>query len=233
MRPVLLGAVRRVRVGSTNPPKLEGVRAALRPFAPEALVEGVAVESGVPDQPLGFEEIAAGARGRAEAARASGPCELAIGYEDGLVRMPFGPSGPAAPTEASGAAGSWLNMGCAAVSDGRRVSWGLSSGFAYPPAAVGPAVAERAPIGEEFDRVFAAAGRPGGGEPSGRGLGNVGRLTAGALPRAEYTRHAVLCALVAFLHPDLYGEAAAPDGAPVPRPPPPDPADPSAPEGAA
>jgi non-canonical (house-cleaning) NTP pyrophosphatase len=36
-------------------------------------------------------------------------------------------------------------------------------------------------------------------------MGNVGRLTLGVLPRAEYARHAVLCALVAFLHPDLYG----------------------------
>jgi non-canonical (house-cleaning) NTP pyrophosphatase len=35
-------------------------------------------------------------------------------------------------------------------------------------------------------------------------LGNVGKLTLGVLPRSEYTRHAVLCALVALLHGDLY-----------------------------
>jgi len=35
-------------------------------------------------------------------------------------------------------------------------------------------------------------------------MGNVGKLTAGVLPRSEYARHAVLCALVAFLNPDLY-----------------------------
>lgn len=202
----LLAGVRRVRVGSTNPPKIEGVRAALRAFAPAARVEGVEVASGVPDQPLGFEEIARGARARAEAARAGAPCDLAVGYEDGLVRLPLGGEGGA-----EGAEGDWVNVGCAAVSDGCRVSVGLSSGFAYPPDAVEPAVERRAPIGDVFDRLWAARGRPAAGGPSARGLGNVGRLTGGALPRAEYTRHAVLCALVAFLHPDLYarrGDAA-------------------------
>ena len=36
------------------------------------------------------------------------------------------------------------------------------------------------------------------------GVGNVGKLTLGVLTRSEYARHAVLCALIAFLHPDLY-----------------------------
>jgi non-canonical (house-cleaning) NTP pyrophosphatase len=35
-------------------------------------------------------------------------------------------------------------------------------------------------------------------------MGNVGKLTAGVLTRSEYARHAVLCALVAFVNPDLY-----------------------------
>ena len=35
-------------------------------------------------------------------------------------------------------------------------------------------------------------------------IGNVGKLTGGALTRAEYTRHAVLCALTPFVHPGLY-----------------------------
>jgi non-canonical (house-cleaning) NTP pyrophosphatase len=35
-------------------------------------------------------------------------------------------------------------------------------------------------------------------------VGNIGKLTLGVLPRSEYTRHAVLCALVALIHGDLY-----------------------------
>jgi inosine/xanthosine triphosphatase len=191
--------VRRVRVGSTNPPKLQAVRAALAALAPRAEVEGLAVASGVPEQPLGFAEIAAGARQRARAAWADGACDLAIGYEDGLVEIP-------------GTAESWFNVGCAAVVGPDREGLGFSSGFAYPPACTRPAVEEREPIGDLFD-AFWRARRPGARErePSALSQGNVGKLTAGALPRADYARHAVLCALVSFLHPDLYG---APGGPP-------------------
>lgn len=198
-RDAAFAALHRVRVGSTNRPKLEAVRAALAPFAPRAQVEGAAVESGVPEQPVGFEEIVAGARARARAAFALGGCELAVGYEDGLVELPGTPE-------------RWFNVGCAAVADGRRDALGFSSGFAYPPACARRAAAERAPIGDLFDTLW--AGRYpalAGAEPSARGLGNVGKLTSGALPRADYARHAVLCALVSFLHPELYD---APGGPP-------------------
>jgi inosine/xanthosine triphosphatase len=195
-----LATLRRVRVGSTSPPKVEAVRAALAPFAPRALVEGAAVASGVSEQPVGFEEITAGALARARAAFALGGCDLAVGYEDGLVEL-------------RGAPERWFNVGCAAVADGARSAVGFSSGFAYPPRCTSRAVAEREPIGALFDALWAdgagAGARP--AAPSARGLGNVGKLTNGALTRADYARQAVLCALVSFLHPELY---AAPGGPP-------------------
>jgi inosine/xanthosine triphosphatase len=179
-------------VGSLNPPKIEGVRAAVAAYAPGARVDGASVESGVPDQPLGFDEIVAGARARAAAARVAADCDLAVGYEDGLVRLPD-------------AAGGWFNVGCAAVDDGSTVSLGFSSGFAYPPGCAERAAAGREPVGTLFDALWREHGREGaGGPPSALSLGNVGRLSRGALPRAEYTRHAVLCALAPLLHPDLY-----------------------------
>jgi inosine/xanthosine triphosphatase len=187
-----LGALCRVRVGSGSPPKLQAVRDALAAFAPAAEVQGVAVASGVAEQPVGFAEIAAGARNRARAAFASGSCDLAVGYEDGLVELP-------------GTAEGWFNVGCAAVVDALREGLGFSSGFAYPPVCARRAVSERAPIGELFD-AFWRAHRPAEGAraPSARDQGNIGKLTSGALVRADYARHAVLCALVSFLHPDLY-----------------------------
>jgi inosine/xanthosine triphosphatase len=189
-----LSELRRVRVGSTNPPKLEGVRAALTAFSRHVRIEAIAVESGVPEQPLGFDEIVHGARNRAERAKDGGECDLGIGYEDGLVAIP-GPSG--------GSTGGWFNVGCAAVSDGVRISLGLSSGFRYPPACSERAVAERQPIGAVFDG-FWRRHRGSSPAPAPPLLGNVGKLTAGALTRAEYTRHAVVCALTPFIHPDLY-----------------------------
>jgi len=211
--PSPLARIASVRVGSRNEPKLEAVRSALAAYASDPAVVGVEVESGVPEQPVGFPEIVAGARNRARGAFRSGACDLAVGIEDGLVEIDLG-----------GAEREVLNVGCAVVVDGVRESLGLSSGFAYPPDCVRPALRDREPIGDVFDRVFRAwSGEGAGAEspaksggaagelhaqpgavPSGRGIGNIGKLSLGVLPRSDYARHAVLCALVRFLHPGLY-----------------------------
>lgn len=187
-----LEGVNRVRVGTQNPAKLAAVTSAFEAYAASVEVTGMAAESGVPEQPVGFDEIVAGARERARAAHASGPCDLAVGIEDGLVLI------PALGDDA-------VNVGAAAVTDGERVSVGLSSGFAYPPGCSREAIETREAIGGLFDTLMGAAPDA---APSALGEGNVGRLTHGVLHRAEYGRHAVLCALVRFLHPELYADVA-------------------------
>ncbi|MFQ5418032.1 MAG: DUF84 family protein [Myxococcota bacterium] len=177
-----------------NPPKITAVQRAIAAFAPNAVVEGADVESGVPEQPVGFEEIVAGARRRAAAAHAAAVCDLGVGIEDGLVPVPLYPGAAPAP----------VNIGCAVVTDGRRYSTGFSSGFSYPPEVADRAVRDRRPIGDLFDRLWRERCGDAIAVPSGRTEGNVGKLTAGALTRSEYARHAVLCALVSFLNPDLY-----------------------------
>ncbi len=188
-----LSALRQVCVGSTNEPKLAAVRSALAPFAPEAEVEGVAVASGVPEQPVGWDEVVQGASNRARRAAGTASCDLGVGIEDGLVPVPSG-SGDLLH----------VNVGCAALARGDDLWVGFSSGFAYPPACTSPAVNERAPIGDVFDRLWEETRGGAGARPSGRGVGNIGRLSLGVLPRSEYARHAVVCALLGLLHPDLY-----------------------------
>ena len=192
-----LGSLKRVGVGSKNEPKIAAVRAAIAAYVSDVDVRGMKVPSGVPEQPVGFEEIVLGARNRATAAFAVGGCDLAVGIEDGLVALPPG---------AASDAGDTVNIGCAAVSDGRRLSLGFSSAFAYPPEVSAKAMRDRTPIGELFDRLWRERHDAGEGPPSARTTGNVGKLTAGVLPRSEYARHAVLCALVAFVNPELYPE---------------------------
>ena len=191
----VLAHVSQVRVGTLNRPKLEAVKSALAAYVDGFEIEGVAVDSGVPEQPVGFDEIVAGARTRALAAFASGDCDLSFGIEDGLVLI-----------DALG--GDAVNVGAAVVTDGRHTSVGLSSGFAYPSECGLRAVAEREPVGGLFDVQMDAYEARGPEEPprapSAGVEGNIGRLTDGALPRSEYGRHAVLCALVRFLHPGLY-----------------------------
>ncbi|MFP6627746.1 MAG: inosine/xanthosine triphosphatase [Myxococcota bacterium] len=187
-----LSRVELVRVGSRNPPKLEAVRAAVGAYASGVRVEGVLVATGVSEQPVGWDEIVVGARNRARGALAGGACDLAVGIEDGLVEMTFEDRREV------------LNVGCAFITDGVRESVGFSSAFAYPPQCVAPALDERAPIGDVFDRVFSAYARETGEPPSGTTTGNIGKLSRGVLPRSDYARQAVLCALVRFLHPELY-----------------------------
>jgi inosine/xanthosine triphosphatase len=189
-----------VRVGTLNAPKIEAVRAAFEPYA-DAAVVGVAVESGVPEQPVGYAEIVAGAQNRARRALASGDCELAVGVEDGLVELVLD---SAAAGAGLGTQREVLNVGCAVVVGDGRESLGFSSAFAYPPECVAPALDERAPIGDVFDRVFREYAGESDELPSGRTTGNIGKLSLGVLPRSDYARQAVLCALVRFLHPALY-----------------------------
>jgi len=180
-----------IRVGTQNPAKLAAVEGALRPFAQNGtklMLVPVGVESGVSEQPIGWDEIVSGARNRARAAFESGDCVLAVGIEDGLVR---------------------LTDGCeTGLTDGDREGHGFSSGFAYPPGCLGPAVRDQAPIGDLFDQLWRAH-RTGSSQPaksaaSGRQGGNIGRLTEGRLNRSAYGAQAVICALVRFLHTDLY-----------------------------
>lgn len=190
-----LDSVKRVRVGSRNGPKIAAVSEAFAAYVPGVEVRGVEVASGVSAQPIGFEEIVRGARNRATAAREAADCDLGVGIEDGLVALPLG----AAATETQ-----HLNVGCAAITDGERFSLGFSSAFAYPPGVSHTAVRDREPIGALFDRLWRER-RSGFDRPHlPRAIGNVGKLTAGVLTRSEYARHAVLCALVAFVNPDLY-----------------------------
>ena len=210
--PSPLASLREVRVGSNNEPKIAAVRSALLAYAPEVRVEGVGVASGVAEQPVGLDEIIRGASNRARAAVESQGCELAVGIEDGLIELPAGADGSlpegvdGSPLRASEFQVRHVNIGCAAVTDGKRLSFGFSSAFAYPPDCSRRAVAQRAPIGGLFDRLWQSRRGETSALPSARGIGNVGRLTLGVLPRREYARHAVLCALVAFLHPDLYDD---------------------------
>lgn len=191
-----LAAVRWVRVGTLNEPKLAAVRGAIGAYAPDAKVEGVAVTSGVPEQPVGFDEIVRGARNRAAGAVGGSSCDLGVGIEDGLVPLPTsGPEGEFAH----------LNIGCVAITDGERTSIGFSSAFGYPLACSIYAVQDREPIGAVFDRLWETHRVDSSVKPSALSTGNIGRLSNGVLPRAEYARHGVICALVAFLQPDLYG----------------------------
>ncbi|MEO7963075.1 MAG: DUF84 family protein, partial [Gemmatimonadaceae bacterium] len=57
----------------------------VRHLAADALVQHVAVPSGVPDQPWGDDETIRGARNRTVAARVALDADLGVGIEGGVI----------------------------------------------------------------------------------------------------------------------------------------------------
>jgi non-canonical (house-cleaning) NTP pyrophosphatase len=197
-----------IRVGTENSAKLGAVRSAIAPFASDGValaIEPCRVASDVPEQPIGWAQIVAGARNRARAAFAFADCAIAVGIEDGLARLSDEPESEGEDLQ------NYFNVGCAWVTDGEIDGHGFSSGFAYPNGALVPAIRDQAPIGDLFDDHWSrnrpapeANSEAAKNAPSSRGGGNIGRLTGGRLERAAYGSQAVSCALIRFLHTDLY-----------------------------
>ena len=80
-----LAAATNVVVGSTNPVKIAAVTAVLERSGSHALVRGLAVPSGVRDQPEGDAETIRGATQRATAALEASDADFAVGIEGGIV----------------------------------------------------------------------------------------------------------------------------------------------------
>ena len=169
----------RIVIGSTNPAKTAAVRAVCERAFPGCELTEREVPSGVPEQPLGEPQTAAGACTRARGALASVPgAHLGIGLEGGVD-----------------AEGHLVNAVSVVAADGREnLTWGVR--FPLPPA-----VAARVLGGEELGPVMDAFT---GLQQSKRKLGAVGILTDGLFTRAEMWQGPLACALIPFLHPELY-----------------------------
>ncbi len=158
-----LATIHRIAVGSTNPVKVGAARAIVARLASDAEVTGVAVPSGVPDQPWGDEETIRGALARARAARLALDADLGIGLEGGVVAQ---------------ADGSVRTCAWAAVvtRDGREE---VGGSLAMPlPARVAALVRDGMELGHAMDAVT-------GEHNVKQGPGAVGILTAGLVTRQQ------------------------------------------------
>jgi inosine/xanthosine triphosphatase len=167
----------RIAVGSKNPVKVGAARAVLAHVAPEAEVEGVAVPSGVSDQPWGDEETIRGAIARAHAARAALDADWGVGIEGGVIDD----GGMRVRTCA------WA----AIVGRDGREGVGGSLSLELPPR-----VAELVRGGMELGHAMDAVT---GQRNVKHGVGAVGILTAGLVTRQGAYETLVAYALVPFL----------------------------------
>lgn len=172
----------RVIVASTNPTKIEAVRLGFRSMFPGARLtfDGVAVESGVSDQPASDAETLLGAQNRAANARRARPdADFWVGVEGGVEN-----GGEALLAFA------WIVV---LSVDGQGHS--RTATFTLPDE-VAALVRQGVELGEADDRVF-------GRTNSKQANGAVGILTHDALDRAGFYSQAVLLALIPFANPHL------------------------------
>ena len=172
---------RLVAVGSMNPVKIGAARAVGGALVPGARIEGIAVPSGVPDQPWGDGETIRGAVARARAARDALDADWGIGIEGGVVAG----DGDVVRTCA------WAAI---VTRDGRQgVGGSLSLEL---PAAVAALVRGGLELGHAMDIVT--------GTPDvKRGLGAVGVLTRGLVTRQAAYETLLAYAAVPLLAHDL------------------------------
>jgi inosine/xanthosine triphosphatase len=170
-------AFNRVAVGSTNPVKLGAARAVASRLAPGTEVVGVAVASGVPDQPWGDEETIRGALARARAARSATDADLGIGIEGGVVAVDDGTVRTCA----------WAAV---VTRDGRETIGG-SLAMTLPPR-VAELVRGGVELGHAMDAVT-------GTHNVKQNLGAVGILTRGLVTRQQAYEALVAYALAPLL----------------------------------
>lgn len=173
----------KIKVGTHNPLKVRATRNVMEKIYTNVDVEGIEVDSGVSDQPIGLDETIQGAVNRARNAFLD--ADLSVGIESGLLAAPHSITG-------------YLDLQWCAIYDGERITLGVSAGFEYPPVVV-EEVLKGQEVGEVMDEVT-------GVEKLGQKTGAVSILTKGLLDRTENTEQCVLMAMIPRMNSDLYLE---------------------------
>ncbi|WP_414469512.1 inosine/xanthosine triphosphatase [Methanobacterium sp. ACI-7] len=169
-------------IGSKNPVKIKAVQNILEKIYNEVSVNGVDVDSGVPDQPFGKDETIQGAINRAKNAY-SPEFDLSVGIESGLMGISDSITG-------------YIDLQWCAVFDGEKITLGVSSGFEYPPLVI-EEVLKGLEVGNVMDKIT-------GVDNLGQKEGAVSYLSKGMLNRTENTEQCVLTAMIPRMNEAIY-----------------------------
>lgn len=173
----------RIVVGSKNPVKLQATRKAFEKVFPAspATVIACQAESDVSDQPMSDEETLQGAKNRALF------CRQAIPDADFWVGLEGGCQAEGTKLEAF----AWM-----AVFSATQQGQARTAAFHLPPA-VADLINQGYELGDADDQVF-------GHTNSKQHSGAVGILTRDLIDREAYYEHALVLALIPFMHPEYY-----------------------------
>lgn len=175
----------RIAVGSTNPTKVKAVENVMRRIYGDVEVIGVEVDTGVPDQPIGIEEIARGAINRAKSALEKANADLGVGIEAGIYSFP-------------GTLTGYLDVQvCAIVSPDGVITIGHGPGFEYPPVVIEKVLNDGVEVGIAMGELV--------DDPElKKKIGAIGVLSKGLLPRTELNEIAVLMAMIPRMNQERF-----------------------------
>lgn len=176
----------KIIVGSANQNKVNAVKEVFEDYEQftGAQIDFTPADSEVSNQPKSMEETVQGAMNRAR--NAFTQCDLSIGLESGLFKVPETKSG-------------YMDITICAIYDGKTFHLGGSPAFEYPTKMI-DLVFEK---GLEIDEAAKETGVT-ENDRIGKAEGMIGILTKGRLDRKGYTKQAVITALVHLLNPTLY-----------------------------
>jgi inosine/xanthosine triphosphatase len=171
-----------IAVGSQNPVKVQAVQSGASLMLGEVETAGVQVDSGVRAQPMGDEEMIAGAKQRAHAALAAVPdAAYGVGLEGGCSAL-----------NEELFAGAW----CVAVNRAGVVGMASTGQFELPPR-VAELVRGGMELGHADDLVH-------GRTNSKQTTGSIGILTHGKYVRAQFYTPAVMMAFIKFVNEGMF-----------------------------
>jgi inosine/xanthosine triphosphatase len=168
----------KVNIGSENRIKIDAVDNVLSELYDEVEIQGIAVQTKVPEQPWG-DMTRIGAMERARLALAD--ADLGIGLEAGVFETEDG---------------LYDIQYCAIIDKRGHYSIGHGSGFRYPPE-IEKAVRNGEQVGKAFRDIY-------GWETDGKVIGAIGFLTDGLLTRTKLAEQAVMAAMVPRIRPELF-----------------------------
>ncbi|MBI4019954.1 MAG: inosine/xanthosine triphosphatase [Candidatus Aenigmarchaeota archaeon] len=175
-----------INLGSKNEVKISAVKELVKdyPFLKDAKVLAVQTLSKVSDQPKSLEETILGAMNRARNIFIN--CDYSIGIEDGLMAVPSTKTG-------------YMNVCVCVIYDGRNYHMGLSPAFEYPPKVTRLVFKESLEIDDAVHKAGITKN-----PDIGSHEGMIGLLTNGRLVRKDYTKQAIMMALIQLENRELY-----------------------------
>lgn len=173
-----------ILIGTKNPGKIEGAKQAFEKYFDNVAIEGINVESEVPDQPVN-EEILTGAKNRVKNLRQYAKnnnikADYFIASEGGITNL----------------LGDWISINIVVVenNDGLQ-SIGTSQGFPIPNKYIDEI--KETEFGKVMDKLFHK-------NELNKGKGGIGILTKDEISRIDLTRNAFIMALTKYINGEIW-----------------------------